>query len=97
MRPQLLRARRLAGAVLATLLIASALVVTGAGAAQAVAVGVSIQATNATTQKSGSEFDYQINLACSGTNAPSCDNAVLHIPLDDNNIPAGGVSMDTWA
>jgi len=95
-RPQLARGCRSAAAVFATLLIAGALVVTGAGAAQAVAVGVSIQATNSTTQKSGSEFDYQINLACSGTNAPTCDDAVLHISLGDNNIPAGGVSMDTW-
>ncbi len=90
------RARRALAASLATLVVAGALVTVGASAAQAVGVGVSIQSTNATTQKSGSEFDYQINLACSGTNAPTCDDAVLHIPLDDNNIPAGGVSMDNW-
>jgi len=91
------RARRLAAASLAVALLVGGSIVIDATAAQAVAVGVSIQATNATTQKSGSEFDYQINLACSGTNAPTCDDAVLHIPLDDNNIPAGGVSMDDWS
>ncbi len=91
------RARRLGAASLAVALIVGGSVVLDAAAAQAVAVGVSIVATNATTQKSGSEFDYQINLACSGTNSPTCDDAVLHIPLDDNNIPAGGVSMDDWA
>jgi uncharacterized repeat protein (TIGR01451 family)/fimbrial isopeptide formation D2 family protein len=90
------RGRRLAAAFLAVALIVGGSVALDAVAAQAVAVGVSIQATNATTQKSGSEFDYQINLACSGTNSPTCDDAVLHIPLDQNNIPVGGVSMDDW-
>ncbi len=76
----------------ATVTIATtALVLAGATAAQAVAVGVSIQPTNATTQKSGSEFDYQINLACSGTNSPTCNAAVIHIPLDPS------IGMDSWA
>jgi uncharacterized repeat protein (TIGR01451 family)/fimbrial isopeptide formation D2 family protein len=87
----------MAATSLVVALLAGGSILLDAVAAQAVAVGVSIAATNATTQKSGSEFDYQINLACSGTNSPTCDDAVLHIPLDDNNIPAGGVSMDDWA
>lgn len=56
----------------------------------AVAMGVSIQPIGATTQPSGSTFTYQVNLACAGTNAPSCNDAVIHIPL-------GSVAgMDAW-
>ncbi len=63
----------------------------GASAAQAaVALTVGIQSTNATTQPSGSDFTYQINLACSGTNAPACRGAELIIPL------AGSVDMSGW-
>ncbi|MEO5533506.1 MAG: hypothetical protein ABIR17_00040 [Pseudolysinimonas sp.] len=62
-----------------------------ATAAQAaVALAVTIQATNATTQPSASEFRYQINLACSGTNAPACRGTQLIIPLD------GSVDMSGW-
>ena len=58
------------------------LALSGALAANAVAVAVSIQSTSPTTQPSGSTFTYQINLACAGTNAPSCNDAVVTIPLD---------------
>lgn len=61
-----------------------------APASAAVAVGVSIQAIGATTQASGATFTYQINLACAGTNAPTCNEAIVHIPLD--SVPG----MDTW-
>ena len=79
----------LAGTV--ALLLGTALALTGATAANAVAVGVSIQATGPSTQPSGSTFSYQINLACAGTNAPTCDDAVLTIPLDS------AVDMTGWA
>ena len=62
----------------------------GASAASAVAVAVSIQATSPTTQASGASFTYQINLACAGTNASTCNDAVVTIPLD----PA--IDMPTW-
>ncbi len=62
----------------------------GATAANAVALGISIQSTNATTQPSGSTFTYQINLACAGTNAPTCNNAVVSIPLDS------AIGMAEW-
>ncbi|MGV8885537.1 MAG: hypothetical protein ACOH1T_08130 [Microbacteriaceae bacterium] len=73
-----------------TALLAGALVLSGATAANAVAMNVSIQSTNATTQTSGSDFTYQINFACLGTNAPSCTNATLTIPL------TGDVDMTGW-
>jgi len=73
--------RRILSAVTAVILGAG-FAVAGATAANAVAVGVSIQATGATTQASGSTFSYQINLACAGTNAPTCDDAIVTIPLD---------------
>lgn len=77
-------------AAASALILGLALVPLGAMAAQAVAVGVSIQATNATTQPSGSDFTYQVNLSCAGTNAPACNGAVLTIPLD------GSVDMTGW-
>ena len=70
--------------------VTAALVLSGATAANAVAMNVSIQATNATTQTSGSNFSYQVNFACLGTNAPACTNATLTIPLD------GDVDMTGW-
>lgn len=73
--------RRLGSALLA-LALGTSLAVAGGGAAQAVAVGLSIQSTGPTSQPSGATFTYQINLACSGTNAPTCDDAILTIPLD---------------
>lgn len=75
------RTRRLAAAVAATVLGVS-MALAGATAANAVAIGVSIQATSPTTQPSGSTFTYQVNLACSGTNAPTCDDSTVTIPLD---------------
>lgn len=82
--------RRMSAAV-AALALGAGLALTGATAAHAVAVGVSIQSTGATTQPSGSTFGYQINLACAGTNAPTCDDAVITIPLDS------AVDMTSWA
>jgi uncharacterized repeat protein (TIGR01451 family) len=76
---------------LAALVLGAGLALAGATAAHAVAVGVSIQATGPTTQASGSTFSYQINLACAGTNAPTCDDAVLTIPLDS------AADMTGWA
>ncbi len=78
-RPRLIR--RLLAAV-AAIALGTGLALAGATAASAVAVNISIQATSATTQPSGSTFTYQINLACAGTNAPTCDDAVVTIPLD---------------
>ena len=86
LRPAL---RRLV-AVVASVGLGLGLALGGAASAQAVAVGLSIQATNATTQPSGSTFTYQINLACAGTNAPTCDDAVLTVPLDSD------VDMTGW-
>jgi len=80
--------RRAATALIAVL--TGALVLSGATAAQAVALDVSIQATNATTQASGSDFTYQVNFSCLGTNAPACTDAVLSIPL------TGDVDMTAW-
>ena len=80
--------RRVAAAI--TAVIVGVLVFSGATAAQAVAMNVSIQSTNATTQTSGSDFTYQVNFACLGTNAPACTNATLTIPLD------GDVDMTAW-
>ena len=77
-------------AALAAVALGGGLALTGATAAQAVAVGLSIQATGSTTQASGATFTYQINLACAGTNAPTCDDAVLTIPLDS------AVDMTGW-
>ena len=85
--PRLRRALSAVTAVLLGLAFATA----GAIAAHAaVAVGVSIQTVGATTQPSGSAFTYQINLACAGTNAPTCNDAIVTIPLDS---VAG---METW-
>ncbi|MFC5500927.1 hypothetical protein ACFPJ4_01595 [Lysinimonas soli] len=83
--------RRILASTAAFAIAVGALVFGTATAAQAVAVAVSIQATNVTTQKSGSEFDYQVNLACSGTNSPTCNAAIIHIPLDAT------IGMDSWA
>ena len=80
--------RRVAAVI--TALTVGVLVLSGATAAQAVAINVSIQSTNATTQTSGSDFTYQINFACLGTNAPACTNATLTIPL------TGDVDMTAW-
>jgi uncharacterized repeat protein (TIGR01451 family) len=74
----------------AAVALGAGLALSGATAAHAVAVGVSIQATGPTTQPSGSTFGYQINLACAGTNAPTCDDAVITIPLDS------AVDMTGW-
>lgn len=82
-------ARRLLSA-LAALALGAGLAVVGATAANAVAIGVSIQSTNATTQPSGSTFTYQVNLACAGTNAPTCNDSVVTIPLDS------AVDMTDW-
>ena len=73
--------RRALSALLAVALGGS-LAIAGATSASAVAIGVSIQATNATTQPSGSTFTYQVNLACAGTNAPTCNDSIVTIPLD---------------
>lgn len=73
--------RRALSAAVAVLL-GAAMALGGATAANAVAIGVSIQATGPTSQPSGSTFTYQINLACSGTNAPTCDDSIVTIPLD---------------
>lgn len=81
-RSHLRRGIRSALAALISVALGAGLALAGVTAAQAVAVGVSIQATNATTQPSGSTFSYQINLACAGTNAPTCDDAIVTIPLD---------------
>lgn len=81
--------RRVLSAITA-LIMGAGFAVAGATAANAVAIGVSIQATSPTTQASGATFTYQINLACSGTNAPTCNDAIVTIPLD----PALG--MPTW-
>lgn len=78
-------------AALTAVVLGAALALAGVTAAQAVAVGLSIQATNATTQPSGATFTYQINLACAGTNAPTCDDAVVTIPLDS------AVDMSGWS
>lgn len=75
------RGRRILASALAVVL-GTGLALTTATAAQAVAVNLSIQATGPTTQPSGSTFTYQINLSCAGTNAPTCDDSVLTIPLD---------------
>ncbi|MEP6481156.1 MAG: DUF11 domain-containing protein [Rhodoglobus sp.] len=83
-------ARRLLSAFAALSLGAVLSVAGGAIAANAVAIGVSIQATNSTTQASGSTFTYQINLACAGTNAPTCNDSVVTIPLDS------AVDMTGW-
>lgn len=72
--------RVLAGTAAAILGLGLALA--GATAANAVAVNISIQATSPATQPSGADFTYQINLACAGTNAPTCKDAVVTIPLD---------------
>jgi uncharacterized repeat protein (TIGR01451 family) len=85
------RALRRVSAALAALALGAGLALTGATAAHAVAVGVSIQSTGATTQPSGSTFGYQINLACAGTNAPTCNDAVVTIPLDS------AADMTAWA
>lgn len=77
-------------AALAAITLGTGLALTGAAAANAVAVGLSIQATGPTSQPSGSTFTYQINLACAGTNAPTCDDAILTIPLDS------AVDMTGW-
>jgi len=69
-------------AAASALLLGIGLALAGGTAANAVAVNISIQATSATTQPSGSTFTYQVNLACAGTNAPTCDEAVVTIPLD---------------
>lgn len=79
-------------ATLGTVVLGTVMALGGATAASAaVAVGVSIQPIGATTQPSGATFTYQVNLACAGTNAPTCDDAVVHIPLDS---VAG---MSAWA
>ena len=75
------RMRRALSAIAATVL-GFGLALGGASAANAVAIGVSIQSTSPTTQPSGSTFTYQINLACSGTNAPTCNDSIVTIPLD---------------
>lgn len=90
-RPGTRRGIRRALAALLSVALGAGLALTGATAAQAVAVGLSIQATGPTTQPSGSTFSYQINLACAGTNAPTCDDAVLTIPLDS------AADMTSWA
>ncbi|CAN5276976.1 hypothetical protein BH11ACT4_BH11ACT4_19940 [soil metagenome] len=82
--------RRLLSA-LAALALGGGLALAGATAANAVAIGVSIQATNATTQPSGSPFTYQVNLACAGTNAPTCNDSIVKIPLDS------AADMTGWA
>ncbi|MET0447321.1 MAG: DUF11 domain-containing protein [Aeromicrobium sp.] len=81
--------RRLAA--LLTALATVALVLVAAPAANAVVMNVSIQPTSATTQPSGSQFSYQVNFACLGTNAPTCADAELTIPL------TGDVDMTGWA
>lgn len=73
--------RRALSAVVA-IALGGSLAIAGATSASAVAIGVSIQATNATTQPSGSAFTYQVNLACAGTNAPTCNDSIVTIPLD---------------
>lgn len=82
--------RRLLSA-LAALVLGGGMALAGATAANAVAIGVSIQATNATTQPSGSPFTYQVNLACAGTNAPTCNDSIVKIPLDS------AADMTGWA
>lgn len=82
------RARAALGAALA-LLLGAGLSVTAVTAAFAVAVGVSIQSTSPTTQASGATFTYQVNLACAGTNAPTCNDATITIPLDDTTDISG--------
>ena len=82
--------RRGIAAVIAVVL-GTGLALAGATAASAVAVNVSIQATSPTTQPSGSTFTYQINLACAGTNAPTCNDAVVTIPLDS------AAGMEGWS
>jgi uncharacterized repeat protein (TIGR01451 family)/LPXTG-motif cell wall-anchored protein len=64
------------------LALGAGLVLAWAMPAFAVAFNVNITSTGPTTQPSGSTFTYQINLACSGTNAPTCNDAVVTIPLD---------------
>ena len=81
-RPGIRRSVRRGLAILTSAVLGLGLALAGATAAQAVAVGLSIQATSPTTQQSGATFTYQINLACAGTNAPTCDDAVLTVPLD---------------
>lgn len=88
-RPNRTAARRLLSALTAVVLGAG-LSVAGATAANAVAIGVSIQTTSPTTQPSGSTFTYQINLACAGTNAPTCNDSTVTIPLDS------AVDMTGW-
>ena len=73
---------RRAISAMAALVLGAGLAVAGATSANAVALGVSIQATGSTMQPSGSDFTYQINLACAGTNAPTCNDSVVTIPLD---------------
>lgn len=75
-------AARRALSALVALVLGGTLAIAGATSASAVAIGVSIQATNATTQPSGSAFTYQVNLACAGTNAPTCNDSIVTIPLD---------------
>ena len=92
-------------AATAALVLGAGLALAGATAANAVAMGVSIQATSPTTQASGATFTYQINLACAGTNAPSCNDAIVTVPLDsvvDMTGPGwainvnGGSSVQSW-
>lgn len=77
-------------AALTALLLGAGFAVAGATAAQAGVLGISIQATNATTQPSGSEFHYQVNVSCSATATLTCDNSVIRIPLN----PA--IGMPSW-
>lgn len=65
------------------LLLGVATALAGVSAAHAVAsTTVSIQASNATTQPSGADFTYQINMACAGANDPSCNGTSIVIPLE---------------
>jgi uncharacterized repeat protein (TIGR01451 family) len=84
------RARGLLSAATVVIAATGLTLGTAAPASAAAAVAVSIQGIGATIQASGSTFTYQVNLACASTNSPTCNDAIVHIPLD--SVPG----MASW-
>lgn len=88
------RTRRLGSAVASAVVLGMIFACVGVTAAHAGAMDVSIVASNAITQKSGSPFTYNISLPCAGTgtgaDANACFDSVVTIPLDNS------IGMDGW-
>lgn len=96
-RPRTLgrRLRKLATGVVTAALALGAVVAGGTAPAMAAATGsTSIFSMGETTQQSGSDFSYQINVQCSGVGAgEQCEDASVFIPFTQGLQPNWGHSV----